>query len=57
MKRKARIEVALAALILAMAGWAAPAFGRIKLVTLPVRERVEIQLENANATLVRRSGS
>jgi len=52
MKRKARIEVALAALILAMAGWAAPAFGRIKLVTLPVRERVEIQLENANATLV-----
>src|SRR4051812_28349830 len=28
------------------------AFGRIKLITLPVRERVEIQLDNANATLV-----
>ena len=29
-----------------------PAFGRIKLITLPVRERVEIQLDNPNATLV-----
>lgn len=28
------------------------AFARIKLVTLPVRERVEIQLDNPNATLV-----
>lgn len=28
------------------------AFGRVKLITLPVRERVEIQLDNANATLV-----
>jgi hypothetical protein len=29
-----------------------PAHARIKLITLPVRERVEIQLDNANATLV-----
>ena len=29
-----------------------PALGRIKLVTLPVRERVEIQLDNGQATLV-----
>ena len=28
------------------------AFARIKLITLPVRERVEIQLDNPNATLV-----
>jgi hypothetical protein len=28
------------------------AWARIKLITLPVRERVEIQLDNANATLV-----
>ncbi len=27
-------------------------YARIKLITLPVRERVEIQLDNANATLV-----
>ena len=31
---------------------ASPAFGRIKLITLPVRERVEIQLDNENATLI-----
>src|SRR5450755_1772983 len=30
----------------------AAAQARIKLITLPVRERVEIQLDNANATLV-----
>lgn len=29
-----------------------PASARIKLITLPVRERVEIQLDNPNATLV-----
>ncbi|MFO0896964.1 MAG: hypothetical protein U0836_05975 [Pirellulales bacterium] len=29
-----------------------PAWARIKLITLPVRERVEIQLDHANATLV-----
>ena len=28
------------------------ALGRIKLITLPVRQRVEIQLDNPNATLV-----
>src|SRR6186997_265508 len=28
------------------------ALARVKLITLPVRERVEIQLDNANATLV-----
>ena len=28
------------------------AWARIKLITLPVRERVEIQLDNPNATLV-----
>src|SRR6476469_9749842 len=31
---------------------AAPAYARIKLVTLPVRERVEIQLDHESATLV-----
>ena len=30
----------------------ATAMARIKLITLPVRERVEIQLDNPNATLV-----
>ncbi|MBM4092403.1 MAG: hypothetical protein FJ276_23710 [Planctomycetes bacterium] len=29
-----------------------PAFGRIKLITLPVRQRVEIQLDHPDATLV-----
>lgn len=29
-----------------------PALGGVKLITLPVRERVEIQLDNMNATLV-----
>ncbi len=33
-------------------GAAADALGRIKLVTLPVRERVEIQLDHERATLV-----
>lgn len=33
-------------------GWAQPALARIKLITLPVRERVEIQLDHPNATLV-----
>src|SRR6266404_2445470 len=40
--------VLFAALILAPS----PAQARIKLITLPVRERVEIQLDNPNATLV-----
>jgi hypothetical protein len=30
----------------------AEAWARIKLITLPVRERVEVQLDNPNATLV-----
>src|SRR6187401_1317747 len=30
----------------------APALARVKLITLPVRERVEVQLDNASATLV-----
>ncbi len=43
----------MGAMVLAIgAGWAAPAFGRIKLITLPVRERVEIQLDHETATLV-----
>jgi hypothetical protein len=45
----------LVALVLAAAALAAfvqPAAARIKLATLPVREKVEIQLENENATLV-----
>ncbi len=40
---------------LVSAGWlaaAVPASARIILMTLPVRERVEIQLDNPNATLV-----
>lgn len=36
----------------ALFGGAAPSWGRIKLITLPVRERVEIQLDHASATLV-----
>ena len=42
-----------------LASWRPPcrrlpstALARIKLITLPVRERVEIQLDNPNATLV-----
>ena len=38
--------------IAVIAGVSAPAVGRIKLITLPVRQRVEIQLDNPNATLV-----
>ena len=34
------------------AAFAAPALARIKLITLPVRERVEIQLDHESATLV-----
>jgi len=41
-----------AAAAVALAALAQPALARIKLATLPVRERVEIQLENENATLV-----
>lgn len=45
-----RPTCAVAAAIVILA--AAPAFARVKLITLPVRERVEIQLDNPNATLV-----
>lgn len=34
------------------AGASGPALGRIKLITLPVRERVEVQLDHPQATLV-----
>jgi hypothetical protein len=49
--RSTRWVMALAAVV-AAAALAQPAAARIKLATLPVRERVEIQLENENATLV-----
>lgn len=45
--RLAAAGVALAMVCLPTTGW-----GRIKLITLPVRERVEIQLDNPDATLV-----
>jgi len=48
--RRTRIMILAAAA--ALAALASPAAGRIKLATLPVRERVEIQLENPRATLV-----
>jgi len=43
-----RAIAAAAAVVLS----ASPAFARIKLITLPVRERVEIQLDHESATLV-----
>jgi hypothetical protein len=46
------VPAALAAVVMVTALAAPPAAGRIKLATLPVRERVEIQLENEQATLV-----
>jgi len=46
------MAAAIAAAVVLAAAVAAPALGRIKLATLPVRERVEIQLENEKATLV-----
>src|ERR1700760_3334153 len=39
-------------LLTAMGIFASPTFARIKLITLPVRQRVEIQLDNEHATLV-----
>ena len=41
------LVLGLAALV-----WAAPALAGVKLITLPARERVEIQLDNTQATLV-----
>ena len=47
-----RIQIVVVTAAVAMAVLAVPAAARIKLATLPVRERVEIQLENPKATLV-----
>ena len=50
-RTRLRWEGVACAVALALAGGQA-AFARIKLTTLPLRERVEIQLDNAQATLV-----
>jgi hypothetical protein len=49
-----RTAAILSAAILLGLFWGSPrvCWARVKLITLPVRERVEIQLDNANATLV-----
>src|SRR5438034_10169198 len=44
--------MAWGAVLIALAGPIAPALARIKLITLPARERVEIQLDHPSATLV-----
>src|SRR5438874_3309945 len=44
--------MAWGAVLTALAGWSAPALARIKLITLPARQRVEIQLDHESATLV-----
>ncbi|HXT61199.1 MAG TPA: hypothetical protein VN699_21340 [Pirellulales bacterium] len=49
--RRLAVAICLSAGVLAV-GWPADALARIKLITLPVRERVEIQLDNPHATLV-----
>ena len=46
-----RVTVLACAAVLSLLA-ARPALGRIKLTTLPVRERVEVQLDNPRATLV-----
>ena len=43
------VSATLAAIVVL---WVGPASARIKLITLPVRERVEVQLDNPHATLV-----
>ena len=48
----ARVALSLIALAAICLVTSTTAFGRVKLITLPVRERVEIQLDNAGATLV-----
>jgi len=53
MTARDRLKLALlAAAAIACAAGSREALARIKLVTLPVRERVEIQLDNPQATLV-----
>src|SRR5271156_1970779 len=49
LKHWRRLPLSMALLV---SGIVATAHARIKLITLPVRERVEIQLDNPNATLV-----
>jgi hypothetical protein len=51
MRIQSRCSIGVVA-ALALLSIAAPAFARIKLAALPERERVEIQLDNINATLV-----
>lgn len=47
-----RFASCLVLALVALIGLSDSAFGRVKLITLPVRERVEIQLDNPGATLV-----
>src|SRR5437660_8948783 len=44
--------LSLAAIVASLIFTPATAYARIKLITLPVRERVEIQLDHETATLV-----
>src|SRR5215470_448149 len=43
---------AAGAITLGLLANSSPTLARVQLITLPVRQRVEIQLDNANATLV-----
>jgi hypothetical protein len=52
MPRETSIGAIFLMTALALLAVATPAQARVKLVTLPVRERVEIQLDNPSATLV-----
>ena len=54
MQKVARIVrfIPVASLVVSIALSSIPALARVKLITLPVRERVEIQLDNPGATLV-----
>lgn len=47
-----RQSIPITALLTVLGCLSAQTEARIKLITLPVRERVEVQLDNANATLV-----
>ena len=52
MKRRTWLPLAIAAASISVSLHPAPAEARIKLITLPVRERVEVQLDHESATLV-----
>jgi len=52
MLSRARLRVLAFCAVMLVATAARPALARIKLTTLPERQRVEIQLDNANATLI-----